>query len=226
MLKTSSKSLLNRRFLRPNLFSAATQTRLLHNMELTDEIDAVKTYSVPNPKYYSNRTVKDPIKQDVDNIVTSFPKVMALITGQQLIGSWLQGINKNEFRGMDSKVEVDLKSIPLGEVVTMLVNGDPVFIFHRAPKDILLAESSDELDMRDPAKDSERVIRKEFLIVKAICTHLGCNPIPHAGDYGGFFCPCHGSHFDGAGRIRSGPAPTNLVVPKHTFLDNNKVLIG
>ena len=82
-------------------------------------------------------------------------------------------------------------------------------------------------ELRDPESDEERVQRPEWLVVIGICTHLGCVPIVAAGIIpGGFYCPCHGSHYDGAGRIRKGPAPRNLVIPAYHFVDDETVLIG
>lgn len=81
--------------------------------------------------------------------------------------------------------------------------------------------------LRDPETDDQRVKRAEWLIVIGICTHLGCIPIPNSGIVrGGFYCPCHGSHFDASGRIRKGPAPTNLEVPEYQFLDDDTILVG
>jgi len=80
--------------------------------------------------------------------------------------------------------------------------------------------------LRDPQTDSERAVNPEWLITVGVCTHLGCVPLPNAGDYGGWFCPCHGSHYDLSGRIRKGPAPYNLEVPEYRFLEDGKVVIG
>jgi len=82
-------------------------------------------------------------------------------------------------------------------------------------------------ELRDPETDDDRVKRSEWLIVVGICTHLGCVPIPNAGIIpGGFFCPCHGTHFDAAGRVRKGPAPTNLEIPEYKFINDHSIIIG
>ena len=85
--------------------------------------------------------------------------------------------------------------------------------------------------LRDPQPDTARVIRDEWLVLIGVCTHLGCIPLGNKtgdlkGDFGGFFCPCHGSHYDGSGRIRKGPAPANLKVPEYTFLSDTRIRIG
>ncbi|KAK9272627.1 hypothetical protein L1049_003003 [Liquidambar formosana] len=125
-----------------------------------------------------------------------------------------------------ASLEVDLSGIEPGSTVTVKWRGKPVFIRHRTEEDIKLANSVDLSTLRDPQPDSERVKNPEWLIVVGVCTHLGCIPLPNAGDFGGWFCPCHGSHYDISGRIRKGPAPYNLEVPTYNFLDENKLMVG
>ncbi|XAR64330.1 Ubiquinol--cytochrome-c reductase [Bertholletia excelsa] len=125
-----------------------------------------------------------------------------------------------------ASLEVDLSSIEPGTTVTVKWRGKPVFIRRRTEDDIKLANSVDVASLRDPQEDSARVKNPEWLVVVGVCTHLGCIPLPNAGDFGGWFCPCHGSHYDISGRIRKGPAPFNLEVPTYTFLEENKLLIG
>ncbi|XP_042499391.1 cytochrome b-c1 complex subunit Rieske-4, mitochondrial-like [Macadamia integrifolia] len=123
-----------------------------------------------------------------------------------------------------SSLEVDLSGIEPGSTVKW--RGKLVFIKHRTGEDIKLANSVDIWSLRHPEKESERVKKPEWLVVIGVCTHLGCIPLPNAGDYGGWFCPCHGSNYDTSGRIRKGPAPLNLLVPAYTFLDDYKILVG
>ncbi|KAL6005845.1 hypothetical protein ACLOJK_039890 [Asimina triloba] len=125
-----------------------------------------------------------------------------------------------------ASIEVDLSNIEPGSTVTVKWRGKPVFIRHRTEEDLKLANSVDLSSLRDPQLDAERVQRPEWLVVVGVCTHLGCIPLPNAGEFGGWFCPCHGSHYDISGRARKGPAPYNLEVPQYTFLDENKLLIG
>lgn len=80
--------------------------------------------------------------------------------------------------------------------------------------------------LRDQEADDERTLKPEWLIVLGICTHLGCVPLSGAGEYGGWFCPCHGSHYDASGRIRKGPAPLNMEIPPYKFIDDTNILIG
>ncbi|XWS54100.1 hypothetical protein CRYUN_Cryun10bG0059400 [Craigia yunnanensis] len=125
-----------------------------------------------------------------------------------------------------ASLEVDLSSIDPGTTVTVKWRGKPVFIRRRTEEDIKVANSVDIASLRDPQEDAVRVKNPEWLIVVGVCTHLGCIPLPNAGDFGGWFCPCHGSHYDVSGRIRKGPAPYNLEVPTYSFLEENKLLIG
>lgn len=125
-----------------------------------------------------------------------------------------------------ANLEVDLGNIEPGQTVTVKWRGKPVFIRHRTEEDIKLADEVDVGSLRDPEADDVRVKDKDWLIVVGVCTHLGCVPLPNAGDYHGWFCPCHGSHYDTSGRIRKGPAPYNLEVPSYSFMEDNKVLIG
>ncbi|MEX1037100.1 MAG: ubiquinol-cytochrome c reductase iron-sulfur subunit [Sneathiella sp.] len=125
-----------------------------------------------------------------------------------------------------STTEVDLEGIEVGSEVTVVWQGKPVFVRHRTEEDIVRAEDVDLADLPDPEPDADRVIMPEWLIMVGICTHLGCVPLKGQGDYGGWFCPCHGSHYDTSGRIRKGPAPTNLVIPPYEFLNDNNIMIG
>ncbi|CAN4106976.1 unnamed protein product [Withania somnifera] len=125
-----------------------------------------------------------------------------------------------------ASLEVDLSSIEPGSTVTVKWLGKPVFIRRRTEEDIKLANSVDLASLRDPQQDAERVKNPEWLVVVGVCTHLGCIPLPNAGDFGSWFCPCHGSHYDISGRIRKGPAPYNLEVPTYSFLEENKLLVG
>ena len=127
-----------------------------------------------------------------------------------------------------ASIEYDISKVALGQEVTIKWQGRPVFVRHRTPKEISEAVAADNADLRDPQKDADRhkAGKAEWLILIGTCTHLGCVPLFGQGDYGGWFCPCHGSVYDTSGRIRKGPAPKNLVVPDYAFLSDTKVKIG
>ncbi|XP_076668279.1 cytochrome b-c1 complex subunit Rieske, mitochondrial [Andrena cerasifolii] len=127
----------------------------------------------------------------------------------------------------EAQIKIDLRGITPGRMSIVKWRGKPIFVYHRAESVIEQEQLVNAAELRDPQSDNERTKRPEWLIVFGICTHLGCIPIPNAGKIpGGFFCPCHGSHFDGAGRIRKGPAPTNLEIPEYKFLDDDTVVVG
>ncbi len=130
-----------------------------------------------------------------------------------------------------SSTEVDLSPIEEGQSVTVIWRGKPVFVRYRTPREIEEAQDIDITELRDPQTDAERVQEPQWLVMIGICTHLGCIPKGQKvgepkGDYDGWFCPCHGSHYDSSGRVRKGPAPENLVIPPYQFLDESTIKIG
>lgn len=127
--------------------------------------------------------------------------------------------------------EVDVSGIPVGEAKTVMWRGKPVFIKHRTPEEIEEARQVELADLPDKESDEDRVKKAEWLVVIGICTHLGCVPTGQKqsdahGDYDGWFCPCHGSHYDTSARIRKGPAPKNLAVPPYEFISDTVIKIG
>ena len=122
--------------------------------------------------------------------------------------------------------EVDISSVEPGKSITVLWRGKPVFIRRRTEKEIEQARDINLKELKDPQSDKDRVKKPEWLVMLGVCTHLGCVPLGNKGDYKGWFCPCHGSHYDTSGRIRKGPAPTNMEVPKYEFVNSNTIKIG
>ena len=130
-----------------------------------------------------------------------------------------------------ASTEVDLSQIEVGQSITIKWRGKPVFIRHRTADEIQLAETEAIDGFVHPEEDRDRVQKSNWLVLVGVCTHLGCVPLGQKqgevkGEYGGWFCPCHGSHYDTSGRIRKGPAPLNLPVPPYVFLDDNVIKIG
>ena len=125
-----------------------------------------------------------------------------------------------------AKIEVDLSSIPEGKNAIFKWQGKPLFVRHRSQDEVESVRSVDIASLRDPQQDEDRVQKPEWLILIGVCTHLGCVPIANAGEFGGYFCPCHGSHYDASGRIRKGPAPENLYVPKYEFQTEDLLVVG
>lgn len=125
-----------------------------------------------------------------------------------------------------ASAEFDLSEIKMGTTITVKWRGKPVFIRRRTPAEVDAEASVPMAHLRDQEADDERTLKPEWLIVLGICTHLGCVPLSGAGEYGGWFCPCHGSHYDASGRIRKGPAPLNMEIPPYKFIDDTNILIG
>lgn len=135
-------------------------------------------------------------------------------------------------------IEVDISAIEEGQAISVKWRGSPVFIRHRTPEEIKIAEAVPLADLPDPETDGARVRKNpqgkaqpQWLILVGVCTHLGCipkgqRPGERKGEYNGWFCPCHGSHYDTSGRIRKGPAPRNLPIPPYQFLTDTKIRIG
>jgi ubiquinol-cytochrome c reductase iron-sulfur subunit len=134
-------------------------------------------------------------------------------------------------RAAGAPIDVDLAQIPEGQSITLKWRGLPIFVRHRSAKEIEEAKADDAKGLPDPQKDAERTEsfnnaeQAKWIIVQGSCTHLGCVPVKNAGDYNGWYCPCHGSHYDNSGRIRKGPAPKNLVVPEYSFVSETAVRI-
>ena len=134
--------------------------------------------------------------------------------------------------------EIDLTTIQAGQQVIFKHRGQPLFVRRRTPAEIASAKAVDVSSLPDPlarnanlassapATDADRTIKPEWLVVSGVCTHLGCTPTAFEGDFGGWLCPCHGSQYDTSGRIRKGPAPKNLPVPKYAFLSDTRIKIG
>ena len=132
-----------------------------------------------------------------------------------------------------ASTEVDLAPIEEGQAITVMWRGKPVFIRHRTAKEVEEARAVDAAALRDPETDEERTKegQEKWLVMVGICTHLGCVPLGQKdadvkGEYDGWFCPCHGSHYDNSGRIRKGPAPKNLAVPEYAFTSDTTIKIG
>lgn len=136
-----------------------------------------------------------------------------------------------------SSLEVDISKVPLGGEIRVLIGGKPFFVRHRTEAEIAAAAAVDVSGLREPESDEERLVpaangelNPAILVTSGACTHLGCVPVGpsqgNTGDYGGWYCPCHGSHYDTSGRIRKGPAPTNLPIPDYRYVSESVISIS
>jgi ubiquinol-cytochrome c reductase iron-sulfur subunit len=182
----------------------------------------------------SPATAHDPTRRDFLMVATG---AMGAIGGIATAWPFIDNLNPAADTLALASIEVNVSSLQVGQAITVKWRGKPVFIRRRTEAEIKAAESVPLKDLPDPQTDVARVtsadkkVRKEWLILVGTCTHLGCVPLgtksgDSRGEYGGWFCPCHGSHYDTSGRIRKGPAPKNLEVPSYVFTSDTLVRIG
>jgi ubiquinol-cytochrome c reductase iron-sulfur subunit len=172
-----------------------------------------------------NASGEDPNRRDFIHIVAGAAAVGAVAA---LAWPFIDQMNPSGDTLAMASIEFDLGKVVQGQQVVIKWRGKPLFIRNRTAAEIAEAVKADNAPMRDPQKDADRHKpgKPEWLVLIGTCTHLGCVPTFGGGDYGGWFCPCHGSQYDTSGRIRKGPAPKNLAVPDYAFLSDTKVKIG
>ncbi|KAK7713180.1 Cytochrome b-c1 complex subunit Rieske, mitochondrial [Botryosphaeria dothidea] len=207
--------------------ATAVQNRPVSSASFDSPFKGSKTTSIPTSawKKYRSSTGETGNKVFQYFMVGSMGALSAM-GAKNTVQDFLVNMSASADVLAQAKVEIDLESIPEGKNVIIKWRGKPVFIRHRTSDEIQEAESTKWESLRDPQADGDRVQKPEWLIMLGVCTHLGCVPIGEAGDFGGWFCPCHGSHYDISGRIRKGPAPLNLEVPEYSFPEDGKVIIG
>ncbi|KAL9625206.1 MAG: hypothetical protein Q9160_000608 [Pyrenula sp. 1 TL-2023] len=205
--------------------NAATTPDPTFNAPLPETADRSSTTKVPDFKKYMSKKGENSNKTFSYFMVGAYGLITAA-AAKNTVADFLVNMSASADVLAQAKVEIDLASIPEGKNVIIKWRGKPVFIRHRTSSEIQEAESTDITKLRDPQSDADRVKKPEWLIMLGVCTHLGCVPIGEAGDYGGWFCPCHGSHYDISGRVRKGPAPLNLEVPGYDFPTEESLLIG
>jgi len=173
---------------------------------------------------------EEPTRRDFLYVTTG---AFAAVGGAAAVWPLIDQMNPDASVKALASIEADISAIEVGQSVTFKWRGKPVFVRHRTASEIEEANAVPLEDLRDPATDAERVLagHEEWLVMVGLCTHLGCVPLgqkpgEEKGEYNGWFCPCHGSHYDSAGRIRKGPAPKNLVLPPFEFLSDTLIKIG
>lgn len=149
------------------------------------------------------------------------------VAGKNLVLPILTTMSASKDVMAAANVEIDIGNLEEGDAMTVKWRGKPLFVRHRTPAEIEEAVKVPLEELPDPELDEQRYRGpQQYLVLLGICTHLGCVPLNGEGNYGGWFCPCHGSHYDTSGRIRRGPAPKNLEVPPYHFLDDTHILVG
>jgi ubiquinol-cytochrome c reductase iron-sulfur subunit len=167
----------------------------------------------------------DPNRRDFIHIAAG---VAAIGAAAGLVWPLIDQMNPSADTLALASVEFDLTKVAPGQQVVIKWRGKPLFVRNRTPAEIAKAIKDDGASLKDPQPDEARHKpgKAQWLVLVGTCTHLGCVPTFGGGEYGGWFCPCHGSHYDTSGRIRKGPAPLNLQVPDYAFLSDTKVKIG
>merc|ERR1719188_2075741 len=180
---------------------------------------------VPDFSYYRRSSVKDPAaksesaadRKGYSYLVAGTLGVTTAYAAKSVVNQFVSSWSASQDVLALAKIEVKLADIPEGKNMTFKWRGKPLFIRHRTAAEIEQEAACDPATLRDPQTDAERTKDPECLVILGVCTHLGCVPIANAGEFGGYYCPCHGSHYDASGRIRKGPAPLNLEVPYYEF---------
>lgn len=167
----------------------------------------------------------EPTRRDFLYIATG---AMGAVGTAALAWPFIHQLNPDASTLALASIEVDVSALEEGQQMRVKWRGKPVFIRNRTADEIKQAKEVPLDVLPDPATDEERAVkgRENLLIMVGVCTHLGCIPVGESGEFNGWFCPCHGSHYDTAGRIRKGPAPLNLIVPPYEFISDNVVKIG
>lgn len=203
----------------------ATQVRYAH----TDSI------TVPDFGAYRRNSVKSPVARNKDSAegrklynyaITGALSVGAAYGAKGIVHTFIGAMSASADVLALAKVEVDLSNITEGKSVVVKWRGKPLFIRHRTSAEIAGEEAVDPASLRHAESDQERVKDPKWLVLIGICTHLGCVPIANKGAYNGYYCPCHGSHYDISGRIRKGPAPLNLEIPPYEFTSPTAMVVG
>ncbi|XP_058485426.1 cytochrome b-c1 complex subunit Rieske, mitochondrial [Solea solea] len=190
---------------------------------------------IPDFSDYRRLDVVDPKKSSQESsetrrafsyLATGATVVVGVYSAKALVTQFISTMSASADVLALSKIEIKLGEIPEGKNMTFKWRGKPLFVRHRTEKEIATEAEVNLSELRDPEHDKDRVINPRWVIVLGVCTHLGCVPIANAGEYGGYYCPCHGSHYDASGRIRKGPAPLNLEVPFYEFPEEDVVVVG
>jgi ubiquinol-cytochrome c reductase iron-sulfur subunit len=182
-------------------------------------------------KDLKNKNIPDSVDEEKRDFLFITTAGLAVAGGAVTAFSLIDTMNPAKDVLALSTTEVDLSPIEEGQSLTVMWRGKPIFIRHRTSEEIRTANDAPVNELKHMASDESRVKNPKWLVVVGVCTHLGCVPLgqkvgDNKGEFGGWFCPCHGSHYDTSGRIRKGPAPLNLEVPPYDFVSDEIIKIG
>jgi len=204
--------------------AVTTQVRWAHTDINVPDWSSSRRNNVKTPNLKSSETEES--RKNFTYLIAGAGTVATAYGAKAVVTQFISSMSATADVLALAKIEIKLADIPEGKSVTFKWRGKPLFIRHRTAEEIATEQGVPVSTLRDPQHDNERVQRPEWLVVLGVCTHLGCVPIANAGDWGGYYCPCHGSHYDASGRIRKGPAPLNLEVPAYEFPDESTLVVG
>jgi len=214
-----------------------SQIRITSGLGVSSQVRCLHAgnMDVPDFSYYRRSAVKDSAANSSESAADrkGFSYMMAAglgvagaYGGKSIVNQFISSWSASQDVLALAKIEIKLGDIPEGKNMTFKWRGKPLFIRHRTAQEIENEVAIDPATLRDPQHDNDRVKDPEWLVILGVCTHLGCVPIANAGEFGGYYCPCHGSHYDASGRIRKGPAPLNLEVPYYEFPEEGLLVVG
>lgn len=210
-----------------NIFTGSMSVRYAHSdLQVPDFTDYRLTSSQGREGFHQRERERKIERKSFYYTVTAGIGVGGVYVAKSVVDGVIRYIGPSADVLALGATEVPMDAIPEGKSMTFEWRGKPLFIRHRTPGEIEREGAVNVSELRDPETDAQRVQEPSWLVVIGVCTHLGCVPIADAGDYGGYYCPCHGSHYDGAGRIRKGPAPRNLEVPNYKIINDQIIRVG
>nr|AFM38204.1 Rieske Fe-S protein 1 [Anasa tristis] len=198
--------------------------RILHNDLKVPDFSNYRRPSVKDPRRDSRSS--EEARKSFTYLIVGGGGVAAAYATKTIVAQYVECMAATADVLALAKIEVNLSEIPEGKNMAFKWRGKPLFIKHRTQEEIQKERETPLSELRDPERDEDRVQKPEWLILIGVCTHLGCVPMANAGDWNGYYCPCHGSHYDNSGRIRKGPAPTNMEIPPYEFINENTLVVG
>ncbi|KAM4766958.1 cytochrome b-c1 complex subunit Rieske, mitochondrial [Cyanocitta cristata] len=204
--------------------NAPASVRCVHNDVAVPDFSAYRRQDVQDANASSQGSSDS--RKGFSYLMTAATGVATAYVAKNVVTQFISSLSASADVLALSKIEIKLSDIPEGKNMAFKWRGKPLFVRHRTQAEISQEAEVDLSQLRDPQHDLDRVKKPEWVILVGVCTHLGCVPIANSGDFGGYYCPCHGSHYDASGRIRKGPAPLNLEVPEYQFVGDDMVVVG
>ncbi|RKP00107.1 hypothetical protein CXG81DRAFT_13635 [Caulochytrium protostelioides] len=191
--------------------------------------EAASRYEIPPPttEFKDLENIDETSDKTFSYLMVGAFATLGAFSAKALVTNYLSNLSAAADVLAVSKSEINMSAVPEGSNLLIKWQGKPVFVRHRTAEEIAEADSVDLSELRDKQTDAERFPNQEWSVMLGVCTHLGCVPVGESGEYGGWYCPCHGSHYDISGRIRKGPAPLNLEIPPYNINeDEGTIVIG